>query len=98
MTLGNHEFEYGWEILVDTIPRATFPVLNANIYNETTGNLIAKPYTILEKRVLKLVLLVLWASMLSITLWPRFIAQVYQLRIQQKQRNIGLTKFAMMSI
>ena len=32
MTLGNHEFEYGWEILVDTIQRATFPVLNANIY------------------------------------------------------------------
>ena len=53
MTLGNHEFEYGWEILVDTIPRANFPVLNANIYNETTGNLIAKPYTILEKNGVK---------------------------------------------
>ena len=53
MTLGNHEFEYGWEILVDTIPRANFPVLNANIYNETTGNLIAKPYTILEKSGVK---------------------------------------------
>ena len=53
MTLGNHEFEYGWEILVDTIPRANFPVLNANIYNETSGNLIAKPYTILEKSGVK---------------------------------------------
>ena len=53
MTLGNHEFEYGWEILVDTIPRANFPVLNANIFNETTGNLIAKPYTILEKNGVK---------------------------------------------
>ena len=53
MTLGNHEFEYGWEILVDTIPRANFPVLNANIYNETTGKLIAKPYTILVRKGVK---------------------------------------------
>ena len=53
MTLGNHEFEYGWEILVDTIPRANFPVLNANIYYEASGKLIAQPYTILEKKGVK---------------------------------------------
>ena len=54
MNIGNHEFEYGWESLVETIPRASFPVLNANIINEYTGELIAQPYTILEKEGVKI--------------------------------------------
>ena len=53
LTLGNHEFEYGWERLVETIPRANFPVLNANIVNEASGELIAQPYTILESNGVK---------------------------------------------
>ena len=53
LTLGNHEFEYGWERLVETIPRANFPVLNANIVNEASGELIAQPYTILERNGVK---------------------------------------------
>ena len=53
LTLGNHEFEYGWEKLVETIPRANFPVLNANILHEASGKLIAQPYTILERNGVK---------------------------------------------
>ena len=53
LTLGNHEFEYGWETLVETIPRASFPVLNANIVNQATDKLIAQPFTILNKRGVK---------------------------------------------
>ena len=53
LTLGNHEFEYGWEKLVETIPRANFPVLNANIVHETSGELIAQPYVILERSGVK---------------------------------------------
>lgn len=49
LTLGNHEFEYGWKALVETIPRASFPVLNANIIHKASGKLIAQPYTILNK-------------------------------------------------
>ena len=47
LNIGNHEFEYNWEPLVEIIPRANFPVLNANIFIEKTGELIAKPYTCL---------------------------------------------------
>ena len=49
LTLGNHEFEYGWESLVETAPRASFPVLNANIVYEASGSLLAQPYTMLER-------------------------------------------------
>ncbi|PSW20643.1 bifunctional metallophosphatase/5'-nucleotidase [Photobacterium sanctipauli] len=49
ITLGNHEFEYGWESLRDTMPRANFPVLNANIVYENSEVPFAQPYTILER-------------------------------------------------
>lgn len=49
ITLGNHEFEYGWESLRDTMPRARFPVLNANIVYEKGDVQFAQPYTILER-------------------------------------------------
>jgi 2',3'-cyclic-nucleotide 2'-phosphodiesterase (5'-nucleotidase family) len=49
ITLGNHEFEYGWEVLKDVMQRARFPVLNANIFYEGTDINIARQYTILER-------------------------------------------------
>ncbi|MGQ8364235.1 bifunctional metallophosphatase/5'-nucleotidase [Glaciecola sp. 1036] len=49
ITLGNHEFEYGWQSLIETMPRAGFPVLNANIVHKDSGTMIAQPYTILER-------------------------------------------------
>ena len=51
LNIGNHEFEYNWDALVEIIPRANFPVLNANIFHEKSGKLIAKPYTILSNQV-----------------------------------------------
>lgn len=54
MTLGNHEFEYGWESLLATIPSANFPVLNANIIYQATGKLLAKPYAIVEHDGIKI--------------------------------------------
>ncbi len=49
INIGNHEFEYGWEKLVETLPRASYPVLNANIVHKASGSRIAQPYTILER-------------------------------------------------
>ena len=54
LNIGNHEFEYNWDALVEIIPRANFPVLNANIFHEKSGKLIAKPYTILEQSDVKI--------------------------------------------
>jgi 2',3'-cyclic-nucleotide 2'-phosphodiesterase (5'-nucleotidase family) len=53
LTIGNHEFEYGWKSLVETMPRASFPVLNANIVYEASGSLFARPYAILEREGIK---------------------------------------------
>ncbi len=54
LTLGNHEFEYGWEKLLAVQQRASFPVLNANIFYEGTDINYGQPYTILEKEGLRI--------------------------------------------
>lgn len=54
MTFGNHEFEYGWESSIETMPRATFPVLNANIIYEASGTMFGRPYAIVQKDGVKI--------------------------------------------
>lgn len=54
VTLGNHEFEYGWKTLKNVMPRANFPVLNANIFYEGTDILLAQPYTIVKREGIKI--------------------------------------------
>lgn len=51
MSLGNHEFNFGLDYLDNVIEGAEFPVLNANIYDETTGKNHFTPYVILDKEV-----------------------------------------------
>lgn len=54
VNIGNHEFEYGWKSLVETKPRAGFPVLNANVVHKLSDTMIAQPYTILEQGGVKI--------------------------------------------
>ncbi|NIY83004.1 bifunctional metallophosphatase/5'-nucleotidase [Vibrio hepatarius] len=49
ITLGNHEFEYGWKTLKENMPRAAYPVLNANIKFKKNDAPFAQPYTIVER-------------------------------------------------
>ena len=51
MSLGNHEFNFGLEYLDNVIAGAEFPVLNANVYDETTGKNRFTPYIMLDKEV-----------------------------------------------
>ncbi len=48
MTLGNHEFDYGQEILKNFIEKATFPVLCANIKVKEDSFPQTRPFTILK--------------------------------------------------
>lgn len=51
MTLGNHEFDYGLEFLHQTMSKATFPVVSANIFSRT-GRAFAKSFALLERDIL----------------------------------------------
>jgi 5'-nucleotidase/UDP-sugar diphosphatase len=46
MVLGNHEFDFGIEILRQRIQEANFPVLAANVLHEQGGGLLARPYVL----------------------------------------------------
>ncbi|MFA5523158.1 MAG: 5'-nucleotidase C-terminal domain-containing protein [Tissierellales bacterium] len=47
MTLGNHEFNFGLDLIEKAVKEADFPILSANIYNKD-GTSFVKPYTVKE--------------------------------------------------
>ena len=56
MTVGNHEFDWGFEILEENIKNMDFPMLCANGFDKRTGERFPyfDPYTIVEKEGLKI--------------------------------------------
>ncbi|NUN70096.1 MAG: bifunctional metallophosphatase/5'-nucleotidase [Bacteroidetes bacterium] len=46
MQLGNHEFDYGREVLASYFPSAPFPILSANIVDTKTNTTFGAPYLI----------------------------------------------------
>nr|WP_279326048.1 5'-nucleotidase C-terminal domain-containing protein [Bacillus sp. FJAT-47783] len=46
MAAGNHDFNYGYNRLLELEEMADFPVLSANVIYEDTGELVLDPYTI----------------------------------------------------
>ena len=56
MTVGNHEFDWGFEILEENIKNMDFPMLCANGFDKRTGERFPyfEPYTIVEKEGLKI--------------------------------------------
>ncbi len=49
MCVGNHEFEYGWEVFREASHLAPFPVLAANIFYSGTDIPFMQPYAVLER-------------------------------------------------
>ena len=49
MAIGNHEFNFGLEVLERARKQATFPFLSANILREGTEELAFEPYAIFEQ-------------------------------------------------
>lgn len=54
MELGNHDFDYGREILSGYLKELKFPVLGGNMIDTRTGKPFAKPYTVLTVNTVKI--------------------------------------------
>lgn len=56
MTIGNHEFDWGFEVLEDNINDMDFPMLGANCFDNRTNQNFSflKPYTIIEQDEVKI--------------------------------------------
>ncbi|MFH1874646.1 MAG: 5'-nucleotidase C-terminal domain-containing protein [Pseudomonadota bacterium] len=48
MVIGNHEFDYGQQVLQERIKQANFPLLSANIYLQDSQKLLFDPVVIIE--------------------------------------------------
>ena len=56
MTVGNHDYDKGQEVLLDLIAGAGFPVLGANVVDSSSGRTVdyLRPYVILERGGLRI--------------------------------------------
>jgi len=57
MTLGNHEFNFGLDLIHKINEEANFPILSANIYNKSDGSNFMTPYIITEVGELRVAIL-----------------------------------------
>lgn len=46
---GNHEFDYGWQSLLEVTSAADFEVVLANVYIDAAGNRLFKPHIVLHR-------------------------------------------------
>jgi 2',3'-cyclic-nucleotide 2'-phosphodiesterase (5'-nucleotidase family) len=54
MSIGNHEFEYGWEEFGRQKNRAPVPVLGANLFYKGTDHPYAQPYAVVERNGIRI--------------------------------------------
>jgi 2',3'-cyclic-nucleotide 2'-phosphodiesterase/3'-nucleotidase len=73
MVLGNHEFDWGLDVLKERVAQAAFPLLAANIVDKDTGRRagLVPPYVILEKQGLKIAVVGLITPDTAVTTNPR---------------------------
>ncbi len=49
MGVGNHEFDYGWQIFDTQANRVPFPIVCCNIRYKDSGHRFCRPYTLIER-------------------------------------------------
>ena len=74
MAIGNHEFEYGTEILAWQKNRAPFPVLGANLFYKGTDHPFAKPHAIIERGGIRIGVIGIMGQDAATAIIPSFIA------------------------
>ncbi len=74
MAIGNHEFEYGHEILAWEKNRAPFPVLGANLFYRNTDHPFAQAHTIIERNGVRLGVIGIMGQDAATAIIPSYIA------------------------
>lgn len=76
MTLGNHEFDWGVDILRKRMSQSSFPYVCANIFDKHSGKRVdfVRPYVILERKGVKIGVIGIATPETAIKTNPRMIA------------------------
>ena len=74
MAIGNHEFEFGTEILAWEKNRAPFPVLAANMFYKDTDHPFAPPHAVIERGGIRIGVIGIMGQDAATAIIPSFIA------------------------
>jgi 5'-nucleotidase/UDP-sugar diphosphatase len=69
-TIGNHEFDYGWDNFTNCMQHARFPIISCNLYDSTKGGLAVKPYIVVVSNKIRVGVIGLIIESLSSTVMP----------------------------
>lgn len=69
-TIGNHEFDYGWDNLIKCMQHARFPIISCNLYDSTKGRLAVKSHIVVTSNKIRIGLIGLIMESLSSTVLP----------------------------
>lgn len=89
MALGNHEFDYGQEVLAERIREAKFPMLSANVIVEATGRPLTRDSVIYKKGDVKIGIIGLTTPETVVTTNPK---NVYGLKFLNDKATIAVTQ------
>jgi 2',3'-cyclic-nucleotide 2'-phosphodiesterase (5'-nucleotidase family) len=74
MCIGNHEFEYGWQVLREAMQRAPFPVLAANLYYQGSDIPFTQRYAIIERAGFRIGVIGIFGQDAATALYPPHLA------------------------
>ncbi|MDQ1473025.1 MAG: 5-nucleotidase / UDP-sugar diphosphatase, partial [Bryobacterales bacterium] len=77
-TLGNHDFDYGWQQTKKFVDTATYPIVSSNIAN-ASGELLQPPYAILKVNGLRIAILGAMTEELKTLSSPKLLEQWHTL-------------------
>lgn len=92
MTLGNHEFNFGLDLIDKIVQEANFPILSANIYKKADGENYVKPYVIKEVAGIKVGIIGLTVP--SIPMWdgPRVTDLEFKHMAEEAKKYVEIVK------
>ncbi len=85
-TLGNHEFDYGWQMAEKFLGMAQYPMVCANVV-DGSGRLMAKPYVILEKNGLRVAVIGAMMEDLASMETPKLLGEWHVLPVVETVRR-----------
>lgn len=92
MTLGNHEFNFGLDLIDKIVQEANFPILSANTYNRSDDTHYVQPYTI--KKVAGIKIGILGLTTPKIPMWdgPKVESLYFTHMAEEAEKQIKVLK------
>ncbi len=81
-TLGNHEFDYGQDVLAERIKEAKYPYVSATVFVEATGKTLVPPSVILDRKSGKIGIIGMTTPETQVSTSPK---NVYGLKFVEKE-------------